>query len=702
MKDQTLWESNNQAHLEATLKWLRLRLREMIPEQPRIKTQADEKMESGLGWFRRGKSESKDQQEPLLRLTPPEVAELDQIQEEISVLEEETPPPALPMLAKNLGLSKFEQRILALCVAQELDPQIPRLCALAQDDISKDHASFALGFSLFDEPDWAALSPQGPLRHWRLIEINQPGATPLTAATLQADERIVNYIKGMNYLDDRITPLVYPLKEGLSNHQLPPSQRTVAEHIIDYLQAPPGSYHLRPVQLHGKDNESKRLVAAKVCAKLGLSAYILPINQIPQSSSDLELFMRLWQRESLLLPLALYIDASEVNQSEQHLLNQFTPRFFQGNNGLVFIDEARDNEASVPQAMAFEIEKPLPEEQAQLWRQALGDQVQHKLPQITEQFSFNQSQIQRIAGWVQGDHENLTADQGQALWQTCRLATRSGLEKLTRRIDTKATWNDIVLPEQQTTLLKQIAEQIFSRKRVYSDWGFREKMNRGLGISVLFSGQSGVGKTMGAEVIANACQLDLYSIDLSAVISKYYGDTEKNLRKLFDAAEDSGAILFFDEADALFGARNEAKTSHESYRNTQIDYLLQRMEAYPGLAILATNMKSALDKAFTRRLRFIVDFPFPDMNIRQEIWQKVFPEKTPLSRSIDFQRLARLNLSGGSIHNIALNAAFLAAHEGSEVTMPLILDATRAEFKKLEKPTKETDFQWQEPLEAVK
>ena len=223
-----------------------------------------------------------------------------------------------------------------------------------------------------------------------------------------------------------------------------------------------------------------------------------------------------------------------------------------------------------------------------------------------------------------------------------------------------------------------------------------KKMNRGLGINALFTGDSGTGKTMAAEVIANHLRLNLYRIDLSGVVSKYIGETEKNLRRLFDAAENGGAILFFDEADALFGKRSEVKDSHDRYANIEINYLLQRMEAYNGLAILATNMKSALDEAFVRRLRFIVNFPFPGLKERKMIMQKVFPPEVPKT-NLDYHRLARLNLSGGSIHNIAINAAFMAAQEGIPVSMPLLLSAAKAEFRKMERPIREKDFLWQEP-----
>ncbi len=245
-------------------------------------------------------------------------------------------------------------------------------------------------------------------------------------------------------------------------------------------------------------------------------------------------------------------------------------------------------------------------------------------------------------------------------------------------------------------MLRQLAAQMRQRSKVYQTWGFAQQMNRGLGINALFAGESGTGKTMAAEVIANALELNLYRIDLSSVISKYIGETEKNLRRVFDAAEDGGAILFFDEADALFGKRSEVKDSHDRYANIEVNYLLQRMESYGGLAILATNMKNALDSAFMRRLRFIVNFPFPSVVERRRIWQKAFPSATPLSdkppEKLDYERLARFNLTGGSIHNIALNAAFIAAGQSGTVTMQTVLEAVRAEFRKLDKPYNEADF----------
>jgi SpoVK/Ycf46/Vps4 family AAA+-type ATPase len=242
-----------------------------------------------------------------------------------------------------------------------------------------------------------------------------------------------------------------------------------------------------------------------------------------------------------------------------------------------------------------------------------------------------------------------------------------------------------VLPQLQKDTLREIGAHVRGRTRVYERWGFAARCSRGLGIAVLFAGASGTGKTMAAEVLAAELRLDLYRIDLSAVVSKYIGETEKNLRRVFDAAEEGGSILLFDEADALFGKRSEVKDSHDRYANVEVSYLLQRMEAYRGLAILTTNRKSALDPAFMRRLRFVVQFPFPDTAQREEIWRRAFPAATPLA-GLDHERLAQLDLAGGNIRNIALNAAFLAADEGAEVGMAHVLRAARSEYAKLERP----------------
>jgi len=604
----------------------------------------------------------------------------------------------LILLADYLGLSQFDRYVLALCAALELDTGIAHLCARAQDDLNKPYPTFALTFALFDDPDWNALSPYAPLRHWRLIEINQPAAQPLTVAALRADERIVNYLKGLNYLDDRITCLVDPLEEPPRNGPLPPSQQQIVDKIIQHLTHLNGNERVPVVELLGHDSDSKHLIASEVAFSLKRALQITDLKTLPSQTGDFETFTRLWQRESRLLPLALYIDVNGAGEAEKIHLKRFMVNF----SGVIFIDQENPSTDAGRHRISFEIDKPSPEEQEAIWIEALKGKDPPSSARLAEQFSFSRHEIQRLAGTVLREHSQNETDIDDALWQACRVAARVGMGDLAQRIDAKATWKQIVLPPEQKELLCHITDQVFQRSLVYEDWGFREIMNRGLGISALFIGESGTGKTMAAEVIANDLNLDLFRIDLSAVVNKYIGETEKNLRKLFDAAEDSGAILFFDEADALFGKRSEVKDSHDRYANIEINYLLQKMEAYRGLAILASNMKSALDKAFVRRLRFIVNFPFPDATARKKIWENAFPDKTPGKKTLDYQYLAKHPLTGGSIHNIALNTAFLAAQDGGSVTMPLVLKAACTEFKKLEKPMKESDFQWQGHIEVVK
>jgi SpoVK/Ycf46/Vps4 family AAA+-type ATPase len=277
------------------------------------------------------------------------------------------------------------------------------------------------------------------------------------------------------------------------------------------------------------------------------------------------------------------------------------------------------------------------------------------------------------------------ADFKRLLWDACRAQARPKLDDLAQRIDSSAQWEDLVLPEAQLQTLRDITAHVKQRAKVYERWGFGGKSGRGLGISSLFAGTSGTGKTMAAEVLARELRLDLYRIDLSAVISKYIGETEKNLRRVFDAAEMGGVVLLFDEADALFGKRTDVKDSHDRHANVEVSYLLQRMEAYRGLSVLTTNLKTSLDQAFLRRIRFIVQFPFPDATMRAEIWRRVFPQATP-TEGLEPQKLAQLNVAGGNIRNIALNAAFLAAGAGEVVMMKHVLQATKNEYIKLERP----------------
>jgi hypothetical protein len=347
--------------------------------------------------------------------------------------------------------------------------------------------------------------------------------------------------------------------------------------------------------------------------------------------------------------------------------------------------------------LTFEVQ-PLPTtEQRAVWQSALGTTasgVNGQVERLVAQFNLSAPAIHaactEVFGYLATPDQAVPDALGDVLWDACRMQARPRLDDLAQRLEPAATWDDLVLPEAQRDLLRQIATHVRQRLQVYEAWGFARKGSRGLGISALFAGASGTGKTMAAEVLAHELRLDLYHIDLSQVVSKYIGETEKNLRCVFDAAEAGAAVLLFDEADALFGKRSEVKDSHDRYANIEVSYLLQRMEAYRGLAILTTNMKEALDQAFLRRIRFVVQFPFPDAAQRAEIWRRIFPAATP-AEGLDSTRLAQLNVAGGNIRNIALNAAFLAADAGEPVRMTHLLRAARGEYTKLEKPLTATE-----------
>lgn len=648
MRDSTTWLAANDQYLSDALAWLRDRLERLAGSE------AAEPPRRLIGRVKLPMLSAPEQPAPQF---------------------DPASPPALAELARQLGLSGFERDVLLLAVAMELDTRIGALCARAQHDNAKAYPTFALAFTLFDHAAWDAMSPERPLRYWQLVEVEQ-GAQVLTAAALRADERIVNYVKGLDYLDGRVGTLL--TKVEAPDTMLPPSQARVAAMLERSVAALDGS-ELPVLELIGTDTPSKVMVAHKVATARGLTLYRLPADSL---SGDVDRIARLWRRESLLAPLALYIDAADSERGEA------VRRLAQRAGGLVFLDLFEAWTGIERGAIPCDVARPTPAEQREAWQGALGTRLGEQPARLAGQFNFNLPAIATIgARWqAMGDDAS-----DSALWELALMHARPALDQLAQRLQPKARWADLKLPAQEEAQLRQIAAQVGWRDKVYDDYGFRERMNRGLGISVLFAGESGTGKTMAAEVIANELALMLYRIDLSAVVSKYIGETEKNLRKLFDAAEDGGAILFFDEADALFGKRSEVRDSHDRYANIEVNYLLQRIESYQGLAILATNMKSALDGAFLRRLRFIVNFPYPGAAQRKAMWQQAFPARTPVT-TLDYERLARLNLCGGNIQSVALNSAFLAASRNEPVSMALLLDCARAEFRKLDKPVNENDF----------
>jgi hypothetical protein len=586
-------------------------------------------------------------------------------------------PAAIDELSAAFGLSPFERDVLLLCAGIEMNGDLAVRCASA-DGHGRPFVTFALALARLAGPHWSALTPVGPLRLWRLLDVKDESA--LTTSRLSVDERVLHYLAGVNYLDPRLRPL---LRARTPPTAMADSHRHIVESLLQTFQAGEGATTV--VQLVGDDRASQEDVATLTAARLGLQLLTLRAADIPSSIHEADALSALWHREAALLSSAILVT---VEQDDACVIA--AARWVEHAGGIVFV--------AAPRTLAldrldrrFSINRPGPAEQKELWRHVLGGAAPPNgaIDGVAQQFRLSTGDILRTARALlpAGDAAPVLET---TLWHACRAAARGGLDALAQRLDPVATWSQLILPDAQIAVLRQIATHVRQRLVVYDDWGFAGASGRGLGITALFAGESGTGKTMAAEVLANELSLDLYRIDLSATVSKYIGETEKNLRRLFDAAEHSGAILLFDEADALFGRRSEIKDSHDRYANIEVSYLLQRMETYRGLAILTTNQEAALDPAFQRRLRFVVQFPFPDPAQRERIWRGIFPAATPLE-DVDPVRLARLNVAGGSIRNIALHAAFLAAETRTPLGMGHLLRAARSEATKRDRPFSEAE-----------
>jgi SpoVK/Ycf46/Vps4 family AAA+-type ATPase len=601
-------------------------------------------------------------------------------------------PSALDMICAAFNLSPFERDILLLCAGIELDATFPTLCAAAQGDPLRTYPTFSLALAALPEAHWSALTPNAPLRRWRLIEVHNNSG--LTSSPLRIDERILHYLAGIQHLDDRLVGMLEPVRAGSS---LVSSHQMLAERLVKlWTQAAEGSM-LPVAQLCGNEIASKRAIAAAACHALELNLYALSAYALPSSPAEFEALIRLWEREAILSGSALLLDCDDSDTSDA-ARERAIAHLSETVSGVLIVSSCERRQLLQRPVVSLDVRKPTASEQRGAWKNALGTAAQSlngKVETLVSQFSLSVAAISSASAEVLGHlpQTGITAsdDLQMRLWDTCRTQARPRLDDLAQHIEPAATWNELVLPELQCQVLRDIAIHVKQRATVYETWGFASRGARGLGISALFAGASGTGKTMAAEVLAHELRLDLYRIDLSQVVSKYIGETEKNLRRVFDAAEEGGAILLFDEADALFGKRSEVKDSHDRYANIEVSYLLQRMEAYRGLAILTTNMKNALDAAFLRRIRFIVQFPFPDAVQRAEIWRHIFPPNTP-TEGLDMTRLARLNVTGGNIRNIALNAAFLAADAQEPVRMTHLLRAARSEYTKLEKAPTEAEI----------
>ncbi|WP_116132689.1 ATP-binding protein [Tropicimonas sp. IMCC34043] len=584
----------------------------------------------------------------------------------------------LDRLSRCLALAPADEDLLILALTHRIDGAVAALCAEASGDPRQGYVTGHLLTQLVGDGDpafaaavFARLVPEAPLRRWRLVEMRESHA--LSAVTLTEDValRLAGLAPGGPPRGCRALPSVPALARF--QHQ--------AEALAPWLA--------RGLALIGPAGSGRRALAAALARQAGMAAVLIDPGRLPEGPGRFERLQEI-AREARLDRLVAVIDADPDTAARSHAaaeegaflahagtagrgLAAKAAAAFEGN--LVVL--ARDP-TDLPAGLHRERIAPLgTADRITLWRTALGERrCASEAAEVGRHFPLGPSEIAEIAAGIGPDEPPGT------LWQRCRGRGGQGLEALATRIVPRFGWDDLIVADAVREDLRTIADQLRHRQTVYDGWGFGRRLSgAGRGITALFAGPSGVGKTMAAEVIAGELGLDLYKVDLSRLVSKYIGETEKNLRRVFDAAEETGACLFLDEADACLGKRSEVKDSHDRHANIEVSYLLQRIEGYAGLCLLATNLKNNIDTAFLRRIRFVIDMPFPDQGQRYRIWQGAFPQGTP-TEGLDLAALSRLDISGGSILVIAVNAAFLAAAEAAPVTMERIGRAARAEFRK--------------------
>jgi vesicle-fusing ATPase len=585
--------------------------------------------------------------------------------------------PALPepsdtpldIIAALFDLTPAARNVLLLAAGPDFDSALAAKAGRLRGLPGPARADVGTALALAGDGGWAALCPAAPLRRWRLVDL--AGAGPYLGRELVVDERVLHFLMGLGYVDTGIAGIVRPLR---SHAESSPSETALARALAPAWSGPAPW----PVLIAaGADQSALTVAAGAVIRRADLFPLVLDARRLPAEATALSDLATRIDRELALSGAALVVEHSDT--AAARLVDDLLgPVLLTGTDpvppavrGRLRVDHAAEGRAG----------------RSTVWRQALGPRSEalgDGLARLSDQFALDRAAIEAAARTAATDRprpDRLLP----ALWAAARVQGRRRLDGLAERIDSRAVWDDLVLPAEQTSQLHDLADRVRQCWRVRADWGWESRGNRGLGTAALFTGASGTGKTLAAEVLAAELALDLYRIDLGQVVSKYIGETEKNLERIFAAAEHGGAILLFDEADALFGKRSEVRDSHDRYANVEVSYLLQRMESYRGLAILTTNQKSTLDQAFLRRLSTVVSFPFPDAAARATIWARIFPPETPRG-DLDPTRLARLSITGGAIRSIALNASFLAAAEGRPVAAAHVLKAARREYAKLERP----------------
>jgi hypothetical protein len=573
-------------------------------------------------------------------------------------------PSTLDLVAAEFVLTGFERAVLLLAAGPEL---VSAVGAELEARTGSPVLTFGAALSILPDAHWSALTPTSPLRHWDLVSIEDP-RTP-TRGPLLVDERILHHLVGAGSLDPRLEPLV---RRASAPADLPAALREAARELaLQWSSGPTGG-----VVLQGEQPDNCRAVAVAAAEQSGSVLRELSGADLPADPVELARLVRLLGRESKLGTCAWLVTLDGVTPDVASRVARACAHDLEAGSRLTLLVRERTDLLG-SRELGYAV-VPVPRldlsGRAELLTQALQavGAASADVPAVAGVFDLTVAQAAEVARDVA---------RGRGLWTASRHRSQVDPGGVARRIVPKASWPDLVLPPTQTAQLKALVSAVRHRSVVLEDWGFARRSSRGLGTTSLFAGASGTGKTFAAEVVAHDLDLDLLHVDLSQVVSKYIGETEKNLAAVFDAAERGSAVLLFDEADTLFGKRSEVKDSHDRYANLEVGYLLQRMEQFRGLAILTTNARGALDQAFLRRLHAVVAFPYPDVEARARLWRSAFPADTPTS-DVDPDALALVDVPGGTIAAAALTAAYLAAGQGSPVTTAHVREALGWELAK--------------------
>ena len=591
--------------------------------------------------------------------------------------------PAFMSFSDRFGLDNFERLLLLFCAGTQLDRQFCELCANRHGEKDKGWLSFDLALRLVNQGEWRPFTTQSSLRYWHIIEPENPLAA--SVSRLRLDDYILHYLTGNPVSDSAIEPFLLPMPVY---QKLVDSHQAIAEQIRRIFDLSMNG-QCPIVLLDGGELDAKPSIALAATGLLGMQLHRIDSQVLPGDSQALHQLYKRLEREAI-LHHCVFLFEGDIAEHNNHAANSLIYLLKRLSAPCIVATSVKLSHLN-KDVIKLEVKRPLYQEQSLLWEKALngsaGPDDLAQLPLLLDQFDLGAQQIKSIAHQWHSSQLSPRENQNETLWTLCRQQARhklAGLAKVIEPVVGENIWDSLVLPSDAIEVIKLITRQVKQRHRVYQQWGFADQSSTGLGISALFVGGSGTGKTLAARVIGSELNLDIYHIDLSAIVSKYIGETEKNLECIFNAAQSSGAILLFDEADALFGKRSQVNDSKDRYANMEVSYLLQRMESYAGLSILTSNLRNNLDDAFVRRLRFIVQFSFPEDEEREAIWRSVFPQSAPLYQ-IDFSKLARLEVSGGLIKSIAVNAAFHAANEEQDIRMTHIKQAVMDEYAKTEK-----------------